>query len=287
MKQAVNSDSGDAKKKKVFARRQKIEERISQEYETSLYDYIGMLAEKVWDADSVYDEKTAAYDEYLQNNLTVSPGGGGIKNRIRRVTYGADSLNALMRIADLNYYDLFNQVFAPVAEKKRAENHLPLVRPPELKPDAVALRDLCDSLPAKELDKVRKLALELSPSFWSTSEAQKWTPCYRIAAVIKNQLPGKLRVQSLPKEIRSPKLASMMHDVHSYQTPLEDLPVVAKYFDVSYHWLMMGDDTVCATAKNPRTELVLTAYGFMSEDMRRRFLEIVQYVFGGHGKEGC
>lgn len=275
--------------KKVLIRRDLQVEKLPADYEKALYDYVDTYLDSIKEDLDLYEKKAAALAVYKEERSTVSVGGGRVKNRVLKINFGESSLAPLMEIADLTYYSLFNDVFGPLIKKKREANGFEVVPPCQMKPDEVELQTICDSLADIQFEKLHELALKMSPSFWSTPQAQAWTPTERVWVIIGQKLPVRARASMFPIELRTPGIAKALNDKHhDTRIPVEDIPALAEYFHVSLHWLVMGSEKISATAKHPRTESVLTAYCFMSEATKKDFLAVARYIAekSNAGEEG-
>lgn len=264
---------------KVPARRDLEVEKLPAEYEKALYDYVDAYLNSIKEDAERHEKKVAALSAYQKDRSTVPVGGGTVKTRILKIDFGEKSLVPLMEIADLNYCDLFNDVFGPLIKEKRESNGFQVVQPCKLKPDEMELQRICDFLADDEFKNLQKLALEMSSSFWTTPQAQAWTPTERVWAIIERRLPVRARGPLFPIELRTPGVVKALSDKHhGTRIPVEDIPAIAEYFHVSFHWLVMGSERIPATAQNPRTESVLTAYCFMSETAKKDFLAVARYI---------
>lgn len=283
-KQEKSSGAGTQKSsrsnyEKVQVRRDLQVEKLPADYEKALYDYVDTYLDSIRKDLTRHEKKVAALAAYKKERSTVAVGGGRVKVRVLKVDFGESSLAPLMEIADLNYYGLFNDVFGPLIKEKRESNGFAVVQPCQMKPDEVELQNICDSIADSEFKKLHKLSLKMSPSFWSTPQAQVWTPTERVWEIVGRKLPVRARGSMFPIELRTPGIVKALSDKHHYtRIPVEDIPAIAEYFHVSLHWLVMGSGRISATAKNPRTESVLTAYCFMSEATKKDFLSVARYI---------
>lgn len=265
--------------KKVLVRRDLQVEKLPADYEKALYDYVDTYLDFIKKDLERYEMKVAALAAYKKERSTVAVGGGRVKTRVLKIDFGESSLAPLMEIADLNYYDLFNNVFGSLIKEKRESNGFAVVQPCQMKPDEMELQNICDSLADSQFEKLRKLGLKMSPSFWSTPQAQTWTPTERVWAIIGRKLPVRAKGSMFPIELRTPGIVKALNDKHhDTRIPIEDIPAIAEYFHISFHWLVMGSERISATAKYPRTENVLTAYCFMSEAAKKDFLSVARYI---------
>lgn len=274
---------------KVLIRRDLQVEKLPADYEKALYDYVDTYLDSIKEDLDRHEKKTAALAAYKKERSTVSVGGGRVKDRVLKIDFGESSLAALMEIADLTYYGLFNDVFGPLIKEKREANGFEVVPPCQMKPDEVELQNICDSLTDSQFEKLHELALKMSPSFWSTPQAQAWTPTERVWVIVGQKLPFRARGSMFPIEQRTPGIVKALNDKHhDTRIPVEDIPALAEYFHVSLHWLVMGSKRISATAKYPRTESVLTAYCFMSEATKKDFLSVARYIAekSNAGEEG-
>lgn len=268
-----------SKYEKVLVRRDLRVEKLPADYERALYDYVDAYLNSIREDVDQHKKKVAALAAYKKERSTVAVGGGRVKARVLKIDFGESSLVPLMEIADLNYYGLFNDVFGPLIKEKRESNGFAVVQPFQMKPDEMELQNICDSLVDSQFEKLHELALKMSPSFWSTPQAQAWTPTERVWVIVGRKLPAQARDSMFPIELRTPGIAKALNDKHhATRIPVEDLPAIAEYFRISLHWLVMGSGRVSATAKYPRTESVLTAYCFMSEAVKKDFLSVARYI---------
>lgn len=278
-----NADANAKKTKrpyeKVPVRRDLDIERLPAEYEQALYDYIDEYLDSMKEDAARYEKKATALAAYQQERSTVPINGGYTKSRVLKIDFSENSIVPLMEIADLNYCDLFNKAFAGLIREKREGSGFAVVPPPKLQPDEEELQNICDFLADDVFTRIQELALKMSPPFWSTIEAQSWTPTKRVWEILDRQLPLRARGPMFPIELRTPSMMRAIGDKHRRtRVPLEDIPAIAEYFHISFHWLLMGSDQISATAKKPRTERILTAYKFMSASAKSDFLETVKYI---------
>lgn len=251
-------------------------ERLQPDYEEALYKYIDQLFTSTWTDPELREQKQRELDAYRQSRRAASTASGQ-SGKILRVTYGPEGLAPLLRIGDLTLSTLFDDVFADLIAQKRAAVGFPVVKASLLSEDERELRDICDGMDNDLLVKVQDLAASMSPSFWQTPEAQTWSPTDRAIEISKRKLQWSDRLALTPPELATPGFINVKKDQHRYmRIPVEDFPAIANYFHVSFHWLMMGDDTITATAKKPGTEFVLTAYMFMSPSVKKLFLQAVR-----------
>ena len=264
---------------KASVRRDLETEKFPADYEDALYAYVNAYLDSIKDDTARYTEKVNAFAEYQEKRSTVPVGGGHAKTRTLKVDFSDDGLVPLMEIADLNYCDLFDTVFASLIKEKRESSGYSVVQSRQMTPDKEELQHICDFLADEEFKQLQGLALEMSPSFWNTPQARKWTPTERAWTIAERKLPARTRGPMLPIELRTPGLEKALCDNHhGTRIPIEDIPAIAEYFHVSFHWLVMGSDKIAATAKKPRTESVLTAYCFMSEAAKKDFLETARFI---------
>lgn len=248
-------------------------ERIPAEYTDAVHAYIlSMLDDPALEM-GIRERKRKEYNEYLAAHRPINvkqykrKGMPPVQSTQKLAQYGPGGFNELLRIADLSFQDYFVKI------RGEADQF------PVLTEDELWLRDVCDRMDDVTLDKVRAIATEMSPEFWSSQEAETFTPTLRVTTLISMQIPRSERNGKLPPKVNTETITKAVCDRHRYTTvDMEDLLVVSNAFHVSIHWLMMGDDSVSATARNPRTERVLNAYGFMSEATRRTFLKAVKYI---------
>lgn len=264
---------------KASVRRDLEAEKFPADYEDALYAYVNAYLDSIKDDTARYMKKAAAFAEYQERRSTVPVGGGYAKTRTLKVDFSNEGLVPLMEITDLNYCDLFDTVFASLIKEKRESAGYSVVQSRQMTPDKEELQHICDFLADEEFKLLQRLAFEMSPSFWNTPQALKWTPTERTWTVAERKLPARTRGPMLPIELKTPGLEKALRDNHhGTRIPIEDIPAVAEYFHVSFHWLVMGSDKIAATAKKPRTESVLTAYCFMSEAAKKDFLETARFI---------
>lgn len=264
---------------KVLIRRDLEVEKLPGDFEKALYDYVDDYLDSIKEDMERHEQKVSALAAYRKERSTVPVGGGQIKTRVLKLNFSEISLAPLMEIADLNYCDLFNDVFGTLIKEKREANGFAVVKPCQMKPDEVELRHICDSLADDKFKKLQSLAIKMAPSFWNTPQAQKWTPTERVWAIVEHKVPVRARGSLFPVELRTPGIVKALGDKHrGTRIPIEDIPAIAEYFHVSFHWLVMGSERISATAMKPRTESVLTAYCFMSDAAKKDFLSVARYI---------
>lgn len=164
---------------KASVRRDLETEKFPADYEDALYAYVNAYLDSIKDDTARYTEKVTAFAEYQERRSTVPVGGGHAKTRTLKVDFSDDGLVPLMEIADLNYCDLFDTVFASLIEEKRESSGYSVVQSRQMTPDKEELQHICDFLTDEEFKQLQRLALEMSPSFWNTPQARKWTPTER------------------------------------------------------------------------------------------------------------
>lgn len=276
---ATKRKAASSYREKAPVRRDLETEKFPADYEDALYAYVNAYLDSIKDDTARYTKKVAAFADYQERRSTVPVGGGHAKTRTLKVDFSDDGLVPLMEIADLNYCDLFDTVFASLIKEKRESAGYSVVQSRQMTPDKEELQYICDFLADEEFKRLQKLAFEMSPSFWNTPQARKWTPTERTWTIAERKLPARARGPMLPIELKTPGLEKALRDNHhGTRIPIEDIPAIAEYFHVSIHWLVMGSDKISATAKKPRTESVLTAYCFVSEAAKKDFLETARFI---------
>ena len=226
---------------KASVRRDLETEKFPADYEDALYAYVNAYLDSIKDDTARYTEKVNAFAEYQEKRSTVPVGGGHAKTRTLKVDFSDDGLVPLMEIADLNYCDLFDTVFASLIKEKRESSGYSVVQSRQMTPDKEELQHICDFLADEEFKQLQGLALEMSPSFWNTPQARKWTPTERAWTIAERKLPARTRGPMLPIELKTPGLEKALRDNHhGTRIPIEDIPAIAEYFHVSFHWLVMA-----------------------------------------------
>jgi hypothetical protein len=277
-KRTTKPDGENAKQVAPSRQTQQKIERIPAEYTDPLYDYIQKVLQDPSLDEGMREQKTNDYNNYLashrQLNVRQYRRTGKERTDQKLVLYGPGEFNELLRIAGLSFRDYFEQIRKPSLQEAAQSTMEFLV----LSEDEVWLRDTCDRMDKKTLDRVREIAVEMSPKFWSSEETQLLPPTMRLITLLSMQIQRVERAK-LPPPVNTETILKAVNDRHRCTTvTMEDLLVMANALHVSIHWLMMGDDSIAATAKNPRTEMVLTAYGFMMESTQRTFLKVVRYI---------
>lgn len=279
---AVNQK--DSKIKQHTGRKTKMEqiqrtvERIPSEYTDPLHEYIKQQLQDLSLSEDVRARKSEEYDAYLQAHRLVGAWPykkSGVDTPQKTVQYGTNGFNELLRIAGLSFRDYFDKIRNPWLQNAgKAPVHFF-----EFTEDELWLRDTCDNMSPELLDTVRTLAVEMSPAFWTALDEQNMTPTLRLLTLISTKIQKSERRSKLPAALSTDTIVRAIADLHyCTNVTMEDLVVAANAFHVSIHWLMMGDDSIAATAQNPRTERVLTAYLFMSARTKRVFCKAVQYI---------
>ena len=109
---ATKRKSASSYREKAPVRRDLETEKFPADYEDALYAYVNAYLDSIKDDTARYTEKVTAFAEYQERRSTVPVGGGHAKTRTLKVDFSDDGLVPLMEIADLNYCDLFDTVFA-------------------------------------------------------------------------------------------------------------------------------------------------------------------------------
>lgn len=207
-----------------------------------------------------YERRSRLFKAYAKKYAIASPQNPRQKRTsVKLVTF--DSLEELMEIGCLNYQQLFEDVFS-------------MPKAVEIDAETAKLRDVLDSMLVKERQKIQQIAMEWSPSFWQSEEAQMWKPMTRACALVDRLVPKGERLKILKSDYPEVLVNVWKNNRNEYTIPLVAYPEIAKVFDVSLHWLLCGEN-VCCTAQNRDTEKILDAYYFMSKTTRKKFNSIV------------
>ncbi|WP_191396123.1 hypothetical protein [Flavonifractor sp. An306] len=279
---SINPDSDKIKQTAPSRQAQQKGERIPAKYTDPLHAYIQNLLKDPSLEESVRNEKEKEYSEYLELHKYSHVGESKKKKKEihlfqKLALYGPGEFNELLRIAGLSFKDYFEKIRKPSLQQSEPDQSLPEF--PALSDDEKWLRDICDRMDQDTLNKVRTIAVEMSPAFWTSQEYESMPPTMRFISLMGRQVPWSERKGKLSPALATKTIMKALSDRHfSTTVTMEDLLVVSNGLHVPIHWLMMGDDSVSATAKNPCTERVLTAYGFMADDTRHAFLKVVRYI---------
>ena len=239
--------------------REFLDSRNDRTVEDFIYAYIER------DKDSADREKKSAWkkrhelaEDFRKRNTSKSipPKAELLESgpRVRRVTY--DTLPELLRIAELNGRQLFQLMGVPV---------------PWPDDEFKLLAGQCEHLPEKTVHQILYSAIQMTPNWWMTEEAQAACPSDRARLLFQRRFPRTMR-----KMINCPPLEKIWTDQHSaYTIPFRDFPETAQILKVNLHWLLCLDEGTCFFGSRPEIDFVLNVFSFMPEQLRKTFLEAV------------
>lgn len=240
-----------------------IREYIDEDIADILYGYIrrGENSDDVAERLN-WEIRKPRFEYFIRNNRKSMK---KVDNRhIRRLNY--DMLPELLRIAELDGKGLFDLLEVPI---------------PSLGIDYERLAYMLDNLPPDTVEQIKQTAFALSTDWWRSDEIMPLQPTLRIHRLLERKVPRFDRTATIPEGLRE-----SWRDQHGHVTvPFRALPEISEYLGVSLHWLMRMSPDIGLYGENGSTDIILTAYCFMSKETKLEFLRAVIAAFHAQGKE--